>query len=378
MKITEVKAFPIHCGRDLFVVKVETDEGIYGIGEGGISGRELAMQGTVTHFRDVLVGRDPFEIEDIWQTLFRGGFFPGGTILSAAISAIDIALWDIKGKALGVPVYQLLGGKCRDRVDVYVGFAELSEDTDKAVASALERVEEGWRYIRTAPGCTSPDRFEPADVIEDAIRGWHAVREAVGQKIRMCMDVHTRLSPIHAVQLCRGIEDSRPFFIEDPIRSEEPSALRTVRHHTSVPLAVGEQYSSKWAFRQVIEEQLCDYARIDLCNVGGLTEARKVAGWCEVHYIDVIPHNPLGPVSTAACVHLDFAINNFAVQELGGGAGMLAEVFGEQMALVDNAFPLPTAPGLGVTFDEVEALKRPMEMWDPPRLSRDDGAFTNW
>ena len=379
MKITDVKAFGIHSGRDMFIVKVETDEGHYGIGEGGISGRELAMKGAIEHFQPVLVGRDPFEIEDIWQTLFRGGFFPGGTILSAAISAVDIALWDIKGKALGVPVYQLLGGKCRDRIDVYVGYAELGEDTDRAVASALEQVKAGWRYIRTTPGCGGkPNRFDPVEAVENTIRGWRAVRQAVGPDIRLCLDVHTRLSPIHAVQLCQGIEGARPFFVEDPIRSEEPAALRTVRQHTSVPLAIGEQYSSKWAFRQVIEEQLCDYARIDLCNVGGLTEARKVAGWCEVHYIDIIPHNPLGPVSTAACVHLDFAVNNFAVQELGGGASALPEVFPQQLRLVDHAFPLPTAPGLGVTFDEKEALRRPMEMWHAPRLTRDDGALTNW
>ncbi len=379
MKITDVKPFAIHSGRDIFIAKVETDEGIYGIGEGGISGRELAMSGAVEHFKPVLVGRDPFETEDIWQTLFRGGFFPGGTIQSAALSAVDIALWDIKGKALGVPVYQLLGGKCRNRVDVYVGFAELGEDTDAAVASALERVEQGWRYIRTAPGSSGgPDRLEPVEAMENAIRGWRAVRQAVGPEIRMCIDVHTRLNPVHAVQLCRGIEDDRPFFVEDPIRSEEPVALRRLRQQTTAPLAVGEQYSSKWAFRQVIEEGLCDYARIDLCNVGGLTEARKVAGWCEVHYIDLIPHNPLGPVSTAACVHLDVAVNNFAVQELGGGVGMLPEVFPEQLALVDNAFPVPTAPGLGVSFDEDQARARPMEMWHAPRLSRDDGALTNW
>jgi galactonate dehydratase len=379
MKISDVKPFAIHSGRDIFVVKVETDEGIYGIGEGGISGRELAMKGAVEHFKALLVGRDPFEIEDIWQTLFRGGFFPGGPILSAAISAVDIALWDIKGKALGVPVYQLLGGKCRDRVDVYVGFAELGEDTDQAVQSALQRVKEGWRYIRTAPAASGgPNRFEPVEAVENAIRGWKAVHEAVGPDIRMAIDMHTRFNPTHAVQLCRGIEPYRPFFVEDPIRSEEPAALRTVRQHTAVPLAVGEQYSSKWCFRQAIEEQLCDYARIDLCNVGGFTEARKIAGWCEVHYIDVVPHNPLGPVSTAACVHLDFAINNFAVQELGGGLGTLPEVFPQQPQLVNNAFPLPTAPGLGVTFDEERAEQYPIQMWNPPRFVRDDGAFTNW
>lgn len=378
MKITDVKPFPIHSGRDIFVVKVETDAGIYGIGEGGISGRERAMEGAIKHFRPVLIGRNPFEIEDIWQTLFRGGFFPGGVILSAAISAVDIALWDIKGKALGVPVYQLLGGRCRDRVDVYVGFHELGEDTDKAVASAQQQVKSGWRYLRSAPGCAEDKRFEPTEAVENAIRGFRAVREAVGPKIHLCIDVHTRLSPILAVQLCRGIEDCRPFFIEDPIRSEEPAALTTVRQHTSVPLAIGEQYSSKWAFRSVIEQQLCDYARIDVCNVGGLTEARKIAGWCEVHYIDIIPHNPLGPVSTAACVHLDVATNNFAVQELGGGVGMLPEVFPEQLQLIDNAFRLPTGPGLGVTFDEAEARRRPMTMWEPPHLRRDDGAFTNW
>lgn len=379
MKITGVKPFAIHGWRDIFVVKVETDQGIYGLGEGGISGRELAMKGAVEHFRPLLIGRDPFDTEDIWQTLYRGGFFPGGCILSAAISAVDIALWDIKGKALGVPVYKLLGGKCRDRVDVYVGFDEMGADPDRVVASARQRVAEGYRCLRTAPAATDgKTQFEPAQAIENTVRCWKAVRQAVGPEIRLCIDMHTRFSPAQAVQLCKEIEPYRPFFVEDPIRSEEPIALRTVREQTACPLAIGEQYSSKWTFRTVIEEQLCDYARIDLCNVGGLTEARKIVGWCETHYIDVAPHNPLGPVCTAACVHLDFAINNFAVQELGGGVGMLSEVFPQQMQLANNAFPLPTAPGLGVTFNEDEAIKRPMEMWHAPLFKRADGALTNW
>ncbi len=379
MKITDVKAFGIHGWRDLFVIKVETDEGLYGIGEGGISGRELAMKGAIEHFRSLLIGRDPFDTEDIWQTLFRGGFFPGGPILSAALSSVDLALWDIKGKALGVPVHQLLGGKCRHRVEVYIGFEELGTNPDKVVESAQQRLREGWQCLRTAPAATDGDRtFEPVEAIENTIRCWKALHQALPPTVRLCIDMHTRFTPIQAIQACQGIEPYRPFFVEDPIRSEEPTALRTVRQHTACPLAIGEQFSSKWSFRPVVEEGLCDYARIDLCNVGGLTEARKIAGWCETHYIEVVPHNPLGPVSTAACVHLDFAINNFAVQELGAGVGMLPEVFPQQLQLVDNVFLPPTAPGLGVTFDEDEARKRPLEMWQAPIFRRSDGTFTNW
>ena len=374
MKIEDIKAYTIRSGRNLFIVKIETDKGIYGIGEGGLSGQEHEMAAFVERQARRLIGQDPFNTEHLWQVMSRGGFFPAQGSASAALSAIDIALWDIKGKALGVPVYQLLGGKCRDRAYVYRGCGPLGQPSCIEVAKKL--IAEGVTTIRVAPESGKGDVFDPAERMEHAIAGWLELYEAVGKDVRMSMDVHTRLSPALALQFCQAIEHTRPFFIEDPIRSENPQSLKNLHARTSCPLAVGEQYSSKWAFRQVIEEEITDYARIDVCNVGGLTEAKKIAGWAEVHYIDIIPHNPLGPVSTAACVHLDVSINNFAVQE--SGSRMMEDVFPQQLIFKDGYWCIPDTPGLGVTFDEDAALKRGEVVWDTPMLRRSDGALTNW
>lgn len=377
MKITDVKTFPVFQGsRNYLFVKVETDEGIYGVGEFGLTWKEEAGVGAIQHMKGDLVGQDPMNIERIWQTLFRGDFFPGGRINMAAQSAIDIALWDIKGKALGQPVYMLLGGRMRDRVVCYTGIGgRTPEDTAKA---ARQRVAEGWKYLRMSV----MDRdgvLEPSVAVRDAVEHTAAVREAVGPEIELCMDVHTRLDPPDTIRLGRKLEAYDPFFIEDPLRCENPQSYRLVRQHVSCPLAIGEHYATKWEFRQLIEEELTDYARIDLCIVGGLTEARKVANWCETHYIKIVPHNPLGPVSAAACLHLDIATDNFAVQEGGRvGSPFLQDVFPVQVPYEAGYLLPPERPGLGVEFDEEAAKKHPFQPGRGPRLRRLDGSFTNW
>ena len=377
MKITDVKTFPLHNGsRNYLFVKVETDEGIYGVGEFGLTWKEEAGVGAVQHMKGDLVGQDPMNIERIWQTLFRGDFFPGGRINMAAQSAIDIALWDIKGKALGQPVYMLLGGRMRDRVVCYTGIGgRTAADTAQA---ARQRVAEGWKYLRMSV----MDRdgvLEPSVAVRDAVEHMAAVREAVGPEVELCMDVHTRLDPPDTIRLGRKLEAYDPFFIEDPLRCENPQSYRLVRQHVSCPLAIGEHYATKWEFRQLIEEELTDYARIDLCIVGGLTEARKVANWCETHYIKIVPHNPLGPVSAAACLHLDIATDNFAVQE-GGRVGFAfwQDVFPVQVPYEAGYLLPPERPGLGVEFDEAAAKKYPFQPGRGPRLRRLDGSFTNW
>ncbi len=366
MKITAIDVWPVWNGtKNSVFVTVDTDEGISGVGECGISNREHAISGVIDHFRPVLLGMDPFRNEHIWQLLFRGGFFPAQRIQTSAISAIDIALWDIKGKALNVPVYDLLGGLARDRVVCYPHNGDRSLNVEPLVESCLKSKEEGWKFVRWGLPHEGTV-LEPRQSILAAIRQVHAVREAVGEDMEIAFDAHTRLDLPDTLWLCNELEPYRLFFVEDPLRCENTQSFRTLRQQTSAPLAAGEQFSSKWEFRQLIEEDLIDYARIDVCIVGGLTEARKIAGWCETHYIKLATHNPLGPVSTAACLHLNLASPLVGVQEQARKPGtQLPEVFPEQVEWKDGWLLPPERPGLGVTIDREAARAHPMRERQP-------------
>ena len=376
MRITAVKPFVLPAG---ICVKVETDAGFYGVGEAGMVMRGPAIVEAVRALTSSLIGEDPMRTEHLWQVMFRGGFFPGGGVQSSAVSAIDIALWDIKGKALGVPVYQLLGGRVRDKVVCYPHNGDPLE-IDALIESCRKTQAAGWRFVRW--GVVDPRAegvLEPRRAVRHGIEQVRAVRQELGEEIEILVDVHTRLDPAASIQFCRGVEEYRPFFIEDPIRSESPESLRLVRQHTSVPLAVGEQWAGKWAFRQVIEEELTDYCRVDLCIAGGLTEALKIAGWCETHYIALAPHNPLGPVSTAACLHLCLASPLVGVQECPRPPGTVhTDVFPVQVPFADGHLLVPEQPGLGVEFDEEAAVGGRPWPTDAVGWRRDDGSYTNW
>ena len=377
MKISSVKPIIVGDQRNFFFVVVETDDGLRGVGEGGVTWREEAMAGFVEALRPSLLGQDPMRTEHLWQVMLRCGFFPANRIGAAAISAIDIALWDIKAQALGVPLYELLGGQVRDRVVCYPHVN--GDSTEELVADALDKVAEGWKFVRFNFS-SDGDVLDPRAAVRNGIAEFAEIRQAVGPDIEMIVDVHTRLDPAEAIQFCRGIEPYHPFFVEDPIRSENPQLLRKLNRHVNVPIGIGEQYATKWEFRQAVEEDLIDYARIDLCIVGGLTEALKVAHWCETHYVSVAPHNPLGPVSTAACLHLDLALSNFAVQECARVPGtVLPELFPKQVTLEKGYLLPPTDPGLGIVIDEdaISSLP-PVAEGDCPRLAGPDGAFRNW
>ncbi|MGI8406881.1 MAG: mandelate racemase/muconate lactonizing enzyme family protein [Thermomicrobiales bacterium] len=386
MKITAVKGFPIFVGqRNQFVIKIETDEGIYGIGEGGISGRELAMQGMLDHFADILIGMDPRRIEHIWQLLYRGAYFEGGKIVGAVISAVDIALWDILGKSLNAPIWQLFGGAVRDRVPCFATPGSLS--SPDVVERAVKAVENGWKVLRFTPGMptdgwTGDDGsiYEPLESINNAVAGLRTLRKELGPDIALAIDFHHRLSAAESAVFCRRVEDLHLYFVEEPMRCEDPNAYAQLRRMTGVPFALGEEFSSKWAFAPYIEGGLLNFARIDVCNVGGLSESRKVANWCETHYIDVMPHNPLGPISTAACVHLASAITNFAYLEYipSHYTDAPRDLFPQMIDMAGTTFPLPTAPGLGVDFDEDAAANHPYRTWIAPRYHRQDGSYTNW
>ena len=379
MKITKLKTFLV---KGTLFVKVETDDGIYGIGCDGLGRQGLAVAEVIRSFSPDVIGQDPFRTEHLWQVMFRGGFFPGGVIQSAAVSAVDIALWDIKGKALGVPVYELLGGLTRDKVACYPhvsGGRNIEDLIDRSKKAASE----GWKFLRWSLSDPNPERpgvLEPARAVRFGIEQVKAVREALGDEIGICFDVHTRLDPAAAIAFCKGVEPYHPFFVEDPLRSEGSQSLRLLRQQTSVPIAVGEQWDNKWRFQQAIEEDLMDYCRIDLGIVGGLTEAKKIAGWCETHYIHLAPHAPGGTVATAACLHLCLASSLVGVLELPRPPmTSLTDVFPKQMPFADGHLLVPTDPGLGIEFNEEAAKEAEAHSYGKGAgFLRDDGSYTNW
>ena len=386
MKITSVKGFPVKVGhRDIFIVKIDTDAGIYGVGEGGMSGRELAQLGAVQHYERLLIGEDPHRIEHHWQRLYRSQYFEGGKVFGAALSAIDIALWDILGKSLGVPVYQLLGGACRDRIPAFATPGGLTGP--KVVEQARKAVDEGWKYLRFGAGMSGDDWptgtevvYEPMESLELAAHWIHEVRKEVGPAIGLSIDFHHRLNVAEAALFCQKISHVNLMFLEEPIRAQNPRAYQQLRTMTPIPFAIGEEFSNKWEFQPFIDDGILNFARIDVSNVGGLTESKKIAGWCETHYIDVMPHNPLGPVCTAATIHLAASINNFAQQEYQhrNAEAYPRDLFPTFPELEGDSFPLPTEPGLGVTFDESKVEDHPFEFWNPPMWKRRDGQHTNW
>ena len=385
MRITDVKSFPVWAERrNVLVVKIETDEGCHGWGESGVSSRELAVQGAVSHFREFLVGKDPRRIGALWQEMYRGQYFEGGRILTGAISAIDIALHDVVAKMLGVPVYQLLGGAHREHIPCFITSAarmgpEVIEDSRRLIA-------EGWSVIRYRPdhpgtgGLTGRDEafFEPRESIALTAEWLTKVREAVGMPPVLGIDYHHRLNVAEAAAFCQMMPRGTLNFLEEPIRDETPAAYQELRRLADVPFAIGEEFSSKWAFLPYIELGIADFARIDVCNVGGFTEAMKVAGWCEAHYIDLMPHNPLGPISTTANLHLAAAVPNYAwLEDMSIEFPFNPDMFPGMPELVGDHYLLPTGPGLGVEFNEEYAEER-FRFWEAPHLHRRDGSYTNW
>ena len=377
MKISDIKVYLCKEWRTFLFVVVETDEGIYGVGESGLTSREKAVAGAIEHLTPILIGQDPFRTEHLWQMMWRGGFYPAGLILSAAISAIDIALWDIKGKALGVPLYQLFGGLCRDKVLTYNHLH--SATTESVLEGCQKAVADGWKCVRWEPAYRPDHVIEPRESIREALKQWEAIRTTIGDDIELCFDVHTKLTLPDAIRFCREVEQFRPFFIEDPIRSENKNSYRHLRQQTAVPIAAGEQFDSKWQYRQLIEEDLIDYARIDLCIGGGFTESRKIAGWCETHYIDIAVHNPVGPVSSVACLHFNVSLPNFGVMELPKRPHeTMPELLSGQPEWKDGYLYPSDRPGLGIEFHPEALAKYPFEMTELPHLRRQDGSFTNW
>lgn len=385
MKITDIKAYPVWVGhRNLCLVKVETDQGIAGWGESGLSSREKAVVGAVEHFREFLIGRDATHIGAIWQESYRGQYFEGGRVLTAALSAIDIALWDIAGKALGVPIHQLLGGKQRDRADCFV--TSIKPHDESMIEEVKRFVEQGWGTIRLAAGnMGSPDKSTVVDIrksLANTAATLTELRQEIGSEAVLGIDMHHRLSVAEAATFCQKMPPATLDFLEEPIRCQSIEAYASLRRMTNVPFAIGEECSDKWQFLPFLETGLANYARIDVCNVGGLTEAMKIAALAEARYIDIMPHDPLGPICTATTLQLNAATPNFFSHEIAPyelrNNEDLSRYF-EHVPIVENcAYPIGDRPGHGVLVNEEAVAACDFRYWEPPRMHRPDGSYTNW
>ncbi|MFD6476980.1 mandelate racemase/muconate lactonizing enzyme family protein [Streptomyces anulatus] len=380
MKITglEVLTLPDH-GDSMMLVVVDTDEGIHGLGEVGIRSRQRAVAGGLEHLAELIVGEDPRRIEHLWQVMFRRGFFPADRILGAAIAAVDVALWDIRGKSLGVPVHELLGGRVRDHVPAYVHVGDGYHDRAWFLDRCRDLVAEGWRHLRFASPHDADGTLDARRCLRDSVELFHQVRDAVGDEVELILDVHTRLDPPEALTLCREIEAARPYFVEDPLRCENPDSYRMLRARTGVPLAAGEQYGSKWEFRTLIEDDLIDYARVDVGVAAGLTEAKKIAAMAEAHHIKLATHNPLGPVTAASSLQLNLTCPNVAIQEHQTDPDpAIAALFTARPTIVPGRVELSELPGIGVDIDRAAARRYQATAAERPHLRTSDGAFTNW
>ena len=381
MKITEIKPFAVWVGRrNQMLVKIETDEGIYGWGESGFSGRELGVKGIIEHYREFLLGKDPMSRGALWQEMYRSQYFEGGRTLTAAISAIDIALHDIVGKKLGVPIYDLLGGKHRNKVPVFA--TTEGPYGPEMIKQAKEFMDMGINAFRLSydnMDIQNGGLFEPRESIANSSEWLIKAREELGNQAIMGVDYHHRLSVSETASFCQMMPSHTLDFLEEPIRDETPEAYEVLRTLTDVPFAIGEEFASKWQFLPYIERGITNFARVDICNVGGFTESMKVAGWCEPHYIDLMPHNPLGPICTAASVHLGAAVPNFAWLEVAMARALNPDfdIFPEQVLLEGNGYQVSDKPGHGVEVDESK-LTEPFKFWEAPHPHRSDGSHTNW
>ena len=371
MKIKEVKTILAFGGRQSWVfVLVETDAGITGVGEASLEGKEKAVEAAVADMARFIVGRDPTRIEQNWQIMYRHGFWRGGVVLNSAISGIEQALWDISGKELGVPVHRLLGGATRDRVQLYA-HAGWGLTTDDAVRHAQHFVEHGWQAFKTGVG--SFERFSTEQrCIDAAVERISALREAVGPDVMIMVDAHGKHRPGQAIKLMRALEPYDLFFFEEPIPPDNVAAMaRLANAGLNINIATGERLFTKWGFRELLEKQYVDIIQPDVCHDGGILETRKIAAMAETYYTRVAPHNPNGPVATAASIHLGAAIPNFCILEYAGhprwydgSESAHAKVVKTPLEIVDGYVALPTEPGLGIELDFEAIEKLPYEPRD--------------
>jgi galactonate dehydratase len=367
LKITRLETFLVK-PRWLFL-KVHTNADIVGLGEPITEGRALTCATAVKEIEPYLIGKDPRRVVHHWQAIYRHAFYRGGPILTSALSGIDMALWDIKGKALGVPVYELLGGPTRSRVRVYAHARGV-----KDIKAALAR---GFTAFKTSPAKHRPSRYveTPAEV-RYAGEKFAELRRAVGNEVDIGVDFHGAISPATAKLLIKALEPYQPMFIEEPCQAQNHDVMAEIARGTFLPIATGERVFTKWGFREILEKKAATILQPDLSHAGGITEVRLIAGMAEAYYASIAPHNPLGPISLAAGVQLAASIPNFLCQEqVSLGEGYLKKPF----VVCDGYLDLPTGPGLGIELDENELADKIGHDWtNPESYDADDGSVVDW
>ena len=401
-KIIDAKVIITCPGRNFVTLKIMTDEGVYGLGDATLNGRELAVASYLTdHVIPCLIGRDAHRIEDLWQYLYKGAYWRRGPVTMTAIAAVDMALWDIKGKIAGLPVYQLLGGASREGVMVY-GHANGTtiEDTVKV---ALDYQAQGYKAIRLqcgVPGMASTygvskDKYfyEPADADLPTENIWNtskylrivpelfkAAREALGWDVHLLHDIHHRLTPIEAGRLGKDLEPYRPFWLEDATPAENQEAFRLIRQHTTAPLAVGEIFNSIWDAKDLIQNQLIDYIRATVVHAGGITHLRRIAALADLYQVRTGCHGAtdLSPVCMAAALHFDLSVPNFGIQEYMRHTEETDAVFPHAYSFADGMMHPGDKPGLGVEIDEELAAKYEYKRAFLPVNRLEDGTMFSW
>jgi len=389
-------------GRNFVTLKIETEDGVTGLGDATLNGRELAVAAYLNdHVVPLLIGRDAHRIEDMWQYLYRGAYWRRGPVTMSAIAAVDTALWDIKGKIAGLPVYQLLGGACREGCMVY-GHAN-GETIEETLENARHYAAQGYKAIRLQSGVpglpstygVSKDRYfyEPADADLPSENVWstekylrsvpplfEAARDVVGWDVHLLHDIHHRLTPIEAGRLGKDLEPYRPFWLEDAVVAENQANFRLIRQHTTTPLAVGEIFSSIWDCKQLIEEQLIDYIRATVVHAGGISHLRKIASFADMHNVRTGCHGAtdLSPVTMAAALHFGLSIPNFGIQEYMRHTSETNAVFTHNYVFEDGMMHPSDAPGLGVEMDEALAATFPYSRAYLPVNRLEDGTLYNW
>jgi galactonate dehydratase len=360
MKRTKIEKIETILWDRWLLLKIYCEDGTVGIGEGGVHGWQRPTKTMIETMEPYLLGKDPSLIEHHYQWLYRSSHFMG-SVVQGALSAIDIALWDIKGKRLGVPIYELLSGKTRDKVRCYmhVGMynpkskSELGT-TDALVEDALEAVKRGFTAIRFSP---YNDKFflhkSFSEWATESVNNVGAVKEAVGESVDVCVEIHRQMSPAEGISLGKRLEKFSPFFYEDPMLPDSPNLMAEIQNNCNIPIATGERFTSIYEFQQLLEAKATSYIRPDLCLASGISGCKKISAMAESHHIKVIPHNPLSPVSTAACVQLDASISNFALQEFTGeDQPPKSDLIDNPIKLENGYLIVPEEPGLGITLNE--------------------------
>lgn len=404
MRIADVQVLVTSPGRNFVTVKITTDDGLTGVGDATLNGRELAVATYLTeHVRPLLLGRDAGRIEDTWQYLYRGAYWRRGPVTMTAIAGVDTALWDIKGKAAGLPLYELLGGRCRDRVLVY-GHAQGATIGD-TVAEVGQFLKRGYRAVRAqtaVPGTrgtygiglgTGAGPYEPASAglpeetlwstpayLGHAPELFAAIRDTHGFDFHLLHDVHHRLTPIEAAGLGKAVEPYRLFYLEDPTPAEDQNAFRVIRQHTTTPIATGEVFNSIYDCQQLITERLVDYIRTTVTHAGGVTHLRRIFAVAELYGVRSGSHGAtdLSPVCLAAALHLDTAIPNFGIQEYLPHTAATDKVFPHSYRFEDGHLHPGEEPGLGVDIDEDAAAEYPYQPAYLPVARLTDGSMHDW